>query len=43
MKNFIEKVKANKLRSALIGLSVILFGFIAFNVFNNIGDTNARE
>lgn len=41
MKNFIEKVKANKLRSALIGLSVFLFGFIAVNVFNNIGDTYA--
>lgn len=43
MKNFIEKVKANKLRSALIGLSVFLFGFIAVNVFNNIGDTYASE
>ena len=41
MKNFIEKVKANKLRSALIGISVFLFGFIAVNIFNNIGDTYA--
>ncbi|MGM9876632.1 MAG: InlB B-repeat-containing protein [Bacilli bacterium] len=41
MKNFIEKVKANKLRSALIGISVFLFGFIAVNVFNNVGVTYA--
>lgn len=43
MKNFIEKVKANKLRSALIGLSVFLFGFIAVNIFNNINNSYATS
>lgn len=41
MKNFIEKIKANKFRSALVGMSVFLFGFIAVSVFNSIGDTYA--
>lgn len=41
MKKFIEKVKNNKLRSACIGLSAFLFGFIAVSVFNNVGDTYA--
>lgn len=41
MKSFMEKVKNNKLRSACIGLSAFLFGFIAVSVFNNIGDTYA--
>ena len=43
MKNFIEKVKTNKLRSALIGLSVFLFGFIAVNIFNNINNSYATS
>lgn len=41
MKKFMEKVKNDKLRSACIGLSAFLFGFIAVSVFNNIGDTYA--
>lgn len=41
MKNFIKKIKDNKFRSALVGMSAFLFGFIAVNVFNSIGNTYA--
>lgn len=41
IKNFTENIKTNKLRSALIGLSAFLFGFISVSIFNNIGDTYA--
>lgn len=37
----IEKIKKNKLRSACIGLSAFLFGFITVTIFNNINDTYA--
>lgn len=39
----IEKIKKNKLRSACIGLSAFLFGFITITIFNNIDDTYAVD
>lgn len=41
MKKLWENIKANKLRSALIGCCAFLFGFISVSIFNSIGDTYA--
>ncbi len=37
----INKLKENKLRTACIGISLFLFGFITVTLFNNINDTYA--
>jgi len=43
MKSLFKKIKRNKLRSTLIGISAFLFGFISISIFNNIGDTYALD
>lgn len=43
MKSILEKIKANKFRSVMIGACIFLFGFISVTIFSNINDTYAIE